>query len=262
MNSEKLFTVGELAKRCGVTVRTLQFYDQNGLLTPSRYSEGGRRLYGIDDLLRLQQILFYKGFGFPLEDIRDRLMNIQSSHDFASVLMQQRKVVEKQIEYLAETMSLMDKTIDEINQEGSISMEMAVAILSLMKQDNFLAFVMKNFEHDQIVKLMNKAELNLDEDPISGVWKKLFIRLKNLYETNADPYGEDGRQIAKDWWDMVMELTGGDAELIAAMIKTGVNMDDCPEESRDIKMAIENFLSPALGNYFIENGIAVPGMEG
>lgn len=67
MNSEKLFTVGELAKRCGVTVRTLQFYDQNGLLTPSRYSEGGRRLYGIDDLLRLQQILFYKGFGFPLE---------------------------------------------------------------------------------------------------------------------------------------------------------------------------------------------------
>ncbi len=88
MSHERLLTVGELAKRCGVTIRALHFYDHCGLLTPSRYSDGGQRLYGMDDMLRLQQILFYKGFGFPLEEIRDRLMSINSAQDFADVLLQ------------------------------------------------------------------------------------------------------------------------------------------------------------------------------
>jgi hypothetical protein len=69
---EKFFTVGELARRCGVTVRTLQYYDKEGLLSPRHYTEGGRRLYAWEDIVLLQQILFLKYFGFSLEEIRDR----------------------------------------------------------------------------------------------------------------------------------------------------------------------------------------------
>ena len=56
-------TVGEVAKKMGVTVRTLQYYDKEGLLSPSAESEGGRRLYTDKDLVMLHQIISLKSLG-------------------------------------------------------------------------------------------------------------------------------------------------------------------------------------------------------
>ena len=58
------FTVGEVAQLMGTTVRTLQYYDKQGLLKPSTISEGGRRLYSSKDLIRLHQIMSFKYLGF------------------------------------------------------------------------------------------------------------------------------------------------------------------------------------------------------
>lgn len=63
------FTVGELAKLTGVTVRTLHHYDEIGLVTPSQRTAAGYRLYGERDVLRLQQVLVHKELGLPLEKI-------------------------------------------------------------------------------------------------------------------------------------------------------------------------------------------------
>ena len=68
-------TTGELAKRMGVTVRTLQHYDREGLLAPSCISEGGRRLYMNKDVVKLHQILSLKHLGFSLSDIKSRLIS-------------------------------------------------------------------------------------------------------------------------------------------------------------------------------------------
>ncbi|MEK4025561.1 MULTISPECIES: MerR family transcriptional regulator [Sporosarcina] len=66
-------TIGQLAKRTGVTIRTLRYYDKIGLLLPSDYTEGGHRLYSLDDLLRLQKIQSFIFIGFSLKDIADLL---------------------------------------------------------------------------------------------------------------------------------------------------------------------------------------------
>ena len=63
-------TVGEVAKKMGVTVRTLQYYDREGLFSPSAESEGGRRLYTDKDVVKLHQILSLKHLGFSLSDIK------------------------------------------------------------------------------------------------------------------------------------------------------------------------------------------------
>lgn len=63
------FTVGELAKLTGITVRTLHHYDQIGLVQPSDRSDAGYRLYGDADVLRLQQVLLYRDLGLPLDQI-------------------------------------------------------------------------------------------------------------------------------------------------------------------------------------------------
>ncbi|MFD7067225.1 MerR family transcriptional regulator [Streptomyces sp. NPDC059913] len=63
------YSVGQVSAFAGVTVRTLHHYDKAGLLSPSDRSRAGYRLYGEADLVRLQQILFYRELGFPLDEI-------------------------------------------------------------------------------------------------------------------------------------------------------------------------------------------------
>lgn len=63
------YTTGELAKLCGVTVRTVQYYDTRGILSPSELSEGGRRLYTDADVRRLRIICFLRDMGLPIDAI-------------------------------------------------------------------------------------------------------------------------------------------------------------------------------------------------
>src|SRR5438876_2854942 len=65
--------VGELARRTGLTIRTLHHYDEIGLLKPSLHTESGHRLYTADDVARLQQVLSLRQLGFSLEQVRDCL---------------------------------------------------------------------------------------------------------------------------------------------------------------------------------------------
>lgn len=71
---ERHFSIGELAQLCGITVRTLQYYDRCGLLQAS-FTEGGRRVYSRNNLFNLQQILFLKTLGFSLDQIKGQIMS-------------------------------------------------------------------------------------------------------------------------------------------------------------------------------------------
>src|SRR5260370_25473425 len=73
MTRSSLWRVGELAKRTGVSVRTLHWYEEIGLLSPTQRTEAGHRLYAAEDLGRLQQIRSLRLLGFSLDEIRDCL---------------------------------------------------------------------------------------------------------------------------------------------------------------------------------------------
>ncbi|MFC9114422.1 MULTISPECIES: MerR family transcriptional regulator [Streptomyces] len=73
------YSVGQVSAFAGVTVRTLHHYDKAGLLSPGDRSHAGYRLYGEADLVRLQQILFYRELGFSLDEIAEILEDPQAS---------------------------------------------------------------------------------------------------------------------------------------------------------------------------------------
>ena len=100
-------TVGEVAKKMGVTVRTLQYYDREGLLSPSG-KRNGRRLYSDRDLILLHQILSLKHLGFSLHDIKDRLISLESPAEVARVLGEQEQAVRKQLASLRETLTQLE----------------------------------------------------------------------------------------------------------------------------------------------------------
>ena len=91
------YTTGELAKQCGITVRTVQFYDQRGILVPSALTEGGRRLYSEDDLRKMKIICFLRDTGLSLDTIGKLLEEEDPGSVIAVLLEQQEQVLQEEI---------------------------------------------------------------------------------------------------------------------------------------------------------------------
>src|SRR5438105_6367411 len=100
------YTVKQVAAMSGVSIRTLHFYDETGLLKPAYHGPNGYRFYERPQLLTLQQILFYRELGFELKQI-ERILG-QAEFDKVAALQSHRQVLEKN---LTRTRSLLE-TID------------------------------------------------------------------------------------------------------------------------------------------------------
>ncbi len=97
-------TVNEVSKLTGVSIRTLQYYDQIGLLKPAEYTESGYRLYDDAALEKLQQILLFKELEFPLKDIKE-IIN-RSDFDKTKALEQQIELLELKKEHIENLLNL------------------------------------------------------------------------------------------------------------------------------------------------------------
>ena len=252
-------TVGELAGRTGITVRTLQYYDRIGLLKPG-YSEGGRRMYRRDDILKLQQILFLKSLGFSLDEIGEKILK-QPASGFAEVFMEQRELLTSQIGNLNRIVRMLDTAIDEIRIGKEISLEKLMVILEQFKQGNPYTFVVRYFGDEQLRHVGRRFESPEESRQYMERAKEVFAALDRLYRQNADPSGPEGQELAGRWWKMVGAFTGGDPVLLRPLLSAGRDIANWPAEAVGFREAIEHFLSPALETYFRRHNIQIPEME-
>ena len=91
------YTTGELAKLCGVTVRTVQYYDARNILVPSALTEGGRRLYSEEDLHRMRVICFLRDLGLPINSIGQLLSEAEPEAVLELLLDQQETLLRQEI---------------------------------------------------------------------------------------------------------------------------------------------------------------------
>lgn len=105
------YTVRQLADLAGISSRTLRFYDQKGLLKPEKINDSGYRIYGPDQVDRLQQILFYRELGFSLKAIK-AIMN-RPDADLIPTLTKHRLALIKERQRLDRLIGTVDKTIAE-----------------------------------------------------------------------------------------------------------------------------------------------------
>ena len=114
-------TIGEVAKKMRTTVRTLQYYDKEGLLSPSAESEGVRRLYTDKDLVTLHQILSLKSLGFSLDDIKRRLISLETPTDVATALTEQADSIREKKEQLTDSLTAIEQSKTEVLQMRTVS---------------------------------------------------------------------------------------------------------------------------------------------
>jgi DNA-binding transcriptional MerR regulator len=108
------YSVGQVAGFAGVTVRTLHHYDEIGLLVPSERSHAGHRRYGDGDLDRLQQILFYRELGFPLDEVAallddpetDPRAHLRRQHELLTVRIEKLQKMAAAVEHAMEARTM------------------------------------------------------------------------------------------------------------------------------------------------------------
>ncbi len=257
MEEQKLLAIGELAHLVGISVRTLQYYDEQDLLKPV-VTEGGRRKYTREAILRLEQILFLKSLGFSLEEINDKILDLKTSSDFEKVFSQQRKVLTGQIKHLNHIVSMIDMVITETKTGQEINMDRLITIMESMQRGNPYTFIVRYFDNEQLKSLA--AQLFLEPNNMDRA-KEVFERLEELYKKGIDPVGKEGQELAKHWWGMVNKFTAGNLNLLKPLIYAGWDIQNWPEEVKTVKEPIEKFLVKALNTYLHNNGIQITGVE-
>ena len=132
------YTTGEIAKLCGVSVRTVQYYDSRNILVPSELSEGGRRLYSEDDLKRMRIICFLREAGLPINSISELFAEEHPEKVITILLDQQEQTLREELEEQQKKLSIVETIKRELKEVKNFSIESIGDIAFVMKNKNKL----------------------------------------------------------------------------------------------------------------------------
>ena len=117
------YTTGEIAKLCGVSVRTVQYYDTRGILTPSELTDGGRRLYSEDDLKRMKIICFLRDADISINSIGELLSEDNPGSVISVLLEQQEQFLRKEVRKRQAKLDMLDGIKRELKGIENFSIE-------------------------------------------------------------------------------------------------------------------------------------------
>lgn len=198
------FKIGELAKRTGVSIRTLHHYDEIGLLSPSHRTESGHRLYGREEIVRLQQILSLRQTGFSLEQIREALTH--PHFDVQRVIAMHIARLRQQIAAQQELCARLEAIATRYPTATAEEFIQAIEVMTMFE---------KYYSKDQLETLAKRREM-LGEERMARApqeWATLMSSVREHMRNGTDPKDPRVQQLAKQWRALIDEFTGGDAAI-------------------------------------------------
>lgn len=173
------YTINKLAKLAGVSTRTLRYYDEIGLLSPVRIRSNGYRIYGQQEIDRLQQILFYRELGMPLDDIRQIVLS--KDFDGQAALENHLTALHAKRQQLDTLIATVKKTIQA--KKGDLTMS------DKEKFDGFLENLVDENEQqygDEIRAKYGDAAIDSSNAKVKGMSQAQYTEVERLSaELNA-----------------------------------------------------------------------------
>lgn len=217
-----MYTIGKLSKSTGVTVRTLDYYDEIGLVKPLSKTSGGHRLYNEEDVMRLERVLALKYMGFTLEKIKDILKN--STGTWLESIEQQLEMVRREQERLKMIEQSLIGISHSIKMEGEINWSIIFGTIQLYQQEPEDIFQQYNsyLTKEEMRKIIDMNEQMTEED-IKG-WITIISDIKeNLY---VDPTSEVAQELVERWLNHAESIFGNDEELLQSMWESLQNLKE------------------------------------
>ncbi len=201
--------VGELARRTGLTVRTLHHYDAIGLLRPSARTASGHRLYTPDDVVRLQQVLSLREIGFSLEEIREYLATRKTSP---------QEIIRLQVERLRERIAAATRLVDRLESLAQRLDGSSATVDELLTAIEEMTAMERLYTDEQMERFREAAE-KVGREEIAAIekeWAALLAEVRaNRHLSPTDPRAQE----LAERWDALTARTmrGFDPELKGAI---------------------------------------------
>ncbi|MFB9328456.1 MerR family transcriptional regulator [Paenibacillus aurantiacus] len=183
------YTVQKLGKLAGISTRTLRYYDEIGMLKPARINSSGYRIYGQDEVDRLQQILFYRELGFGLEQIKT-IVNAPSFDGTKALLAHREQLLDRR------------KQLDQLilNVEKTIAVHEGRTTMS--DQEKFEGFKQKLIDDNEAAYGQEIREKYGDD-----VFNKSNTKLKNMTQDEHEALTRLAEEVKET---LAQALTTGD----------------------------------------------------
>ena len=219
------YTVTKLAQISGVSVRTLHWYDEVGLLKPAYYGSNGYRYYEEEQLLILQQILFFRELGFELKQIRGVLG--RSDFDKMVALSSHRQVLHKNMEKTRKLIKTIDNTIEHLKGTKKMKEKEMFSGFSKEQQAEYERQIIERFgerakahieESKQKIEKLSKADLEILKKGFEEICKELTHLLKQNFKVGASEVQRVilmHYQLLKNYWTPTKESYAAHGLLIA-----------------------------------------------
>jgi MerR family transcriptional regulator, thiopeptide resistance regulator len=195
-----LLKIGELARRTGLTVRTLHHYDDIGLLSPSGRSASGYRLYDIHDIERLHRIQALRQLDIPLAEIATLLQG--DTTDLQTVIDRQISALEHQARRALQLRDRLAQLRNRIHSKDEADVDEWLDTLTMM------AVYEKYFTPAELEKLRQHGGTHAPE------LDRLVVRVRSLMERGEPPESEESQSLARQWLLESLNFMAGDSRLI------------------------------------------------
>jgi len=213
------YLVREFARLTRVTVRTLHYYDQLGLLEPSFERPNGYRVYTDADLLKLQQIVTLKFMGFSLDEIKRLLAS--KGYEAAKALKVQSAAVKDEIARLREASRAIDQVLARLEKDGRVPRQKLIKIMEViqMGEDVKKGWHEKFFSEKDLAEF---AEVGKNYTPeamaaYQNRWAALIAEVKA--KIGLDPASPEAQDLGRRWSALLNEAYGGHPELKTKIAK-------------------------------------------
>jgi len=198
--------IGELAKMTGVTVRTLHYYDEVGLVKPVKVTETGHRLYDLQSITELYRIMAMKDLGFNLEEIND-LIRIKDI-DVNKLIDIQLSSIQNEIAFKQLIFTKLLKLRQKLKDNNYLSTEDFQTIVPFINASADQYFTKEQFE-----ELRNRHESLNQESEITAEWMKFILKLENCYKNKLPKTDSDAIDCIEYWNKMTTCLIGDDQQM-------------------------------------------------
>jgi DNA-binding transcriptional MerR regulator len=256
--NKKLYTIGEVAKATGLTVRALQHYDNIGILPTTGRTDSGRRYYTESDILKLEQIVFYKSLGFKLQDIKEKMMDAPTPQALEKLLEGHLDILLHKITSLNMAVSIINVVLDETKSGKSLPWETMTQLIRTIEGSSLKDWTNYKFDSQLLDSpMMKDASVSGAVDIYLSI-KSLLIEAAMLHNLGRGPEEPIAQALAKRWWELILHMTGGEETFVSAFTEVNNNREEWPEEDRALYQVAEPFMEEALGIYIAKNNITVP----
>ncbi|RTR29135.1 MerR family transcriptional regulator [Robertmurraya yapensis] len=224
MNKNHKFSIGEFSEKTGISIPTLHYYDEIGILRPEKNPSSGHRIYNYQDIITLQKILSLKFLGYSLDKIANLLYESSFTVDLNESLSLHLQALDKEKEQIEQSIKSIKRVIKLVKEEGEVDSALLFSLIHGMRTEYIEEEWMESHMLTEVVEELTKKP---EEDKIA--LDKTFIHLskevKQLYGKSVDDPKVQG--MIKTYLEASFSFLGED--LIQKLADTNIEELDIQE---------------------------------